>query len=117
MLSGMTILTSSNLRYEFTGTPLNKELREYVQDYRKCTFLHPAIQVRILGRPWMVVGICDVPEIVHLQEKRAASGKVEPENTTTETVPEDGQMKRPDDPPEPTKDLWWPWLIKIAFRF
>jgi len=53
----------------------------------------------------MVVGICDVPEIVHLQEKRAASGKVEPENTTTETVPEDGQMKRPDDPPEPTKDL------------
>lgn len=54
--------------YEFTGTPLNKELREYVQ------------------------------------EKRAASGKVEPENTTTETVPEDGQMKRPDDPPEPTKD-------------
>lgn len=58
----------------------------------------------------MVVGICDVPEIVHLQEKRAASGKVEPENTTTETVPEDGQMKRPDDPPEPTKDLWWPWL-------
>ncbi len=55
----------------------------------------------------MVVGICDVGEIVHLsQEKRAASGKVEPENTTTtETVPEDGQMKRPDDPPEPTKDL------------
>jgi len=54
--------------YELTGTPLNKELREYVQ------------------------------------EKRAASGKVEPENVAAETAPEDGAMKKPDEPPKPAKD-------------
>lgn len=57
--------------YELTGTPLNKELREYVQ------------------------------------EKRAASGKVEPENVTEaepETVETSVAMTRPDEPPKPAKD-------------
>jgi len=40
-----------------------------------------------------------------LQEKRAASGKVEPENVAAETAPEDGAMKKPDEPPKPAKDL------------
>ena len=53
-------------RYEFTGTPLNKELREYVQ------------------------------------EKRAASGKVEPEKME-EPISEE-PMKKPDEPPRPAKD-------------
>lgn len=55
------------LRYEFTGTPLNKELREYVQ------------------------------------EKRAASGKVEPEKME-EPISEE-PMKKPDEPPRPAKEL------------
>ena len=38
-----------------------------------------------------------------LQEKRAASGKVEPENSA-EAAPEDGVMKNPDEPPRPAKE-------------
>lgn len=38
------------------------------------------------------------------EEKRATSGKVEPENPAAETVPEDGVMKSPDEPPKPAKD-------------
>ena len=41
-----------------------------------------------------------------LQEKRAASGKVEPENATEATEPDaPDAMTRPDEPPKPAKAL------------
>ena len=68
---------------------MNKELREYVQV--GCT---------------LTCGCeCCILKLTLLQEKRAASGKVEPENPAeTETVQEDGAMKKPDEPPRPAKD-------------
>ena len=51
-----------------------------------------------------------------LQEKRAASGKVEPENVTEaepETVETSVAMTRPDEPPKPAKAVppyWAYWL-------
>mmetsp|Transcript_17690 Transcript_17690/g.41597 ORF Transcript_17690/g.41597 Transcript_17690/m.41597 type:complete len:566 (+) Transcript_17690:106-1803(+) len=54
--------------YQMTGTPLNKELRDYVQ------------------------------------EKKAASGKVEPESAVEAAVEEASAPKQADEPPKPAKD-------------
>ena len=76
-----------------TGTPLNKELRDYVQE--------PLMDSQIMSDPPRSTGGAVLSDFLWLQERQKVSNKVEPLEAVEEAAP---AAQPSDEPPKPAKD-------------